>query len=219
MKVRFCNGRARSSPFQSCALAKPTSIFEPTARQVFYRLILASVAATDRLTLDWVDPSGTVAVTVPYDQLPAAASLCFVSQLPVAGFAPAMQPGEWHVRVTVNGAALHQNVFRIKADPQASGMAIRAANLREVSATENELVVDGLGFAPDSVVNIAQYTASGGWTYLHHLFRAKEILASRLATYHNLSFYFSLMKSIRNSIVLGNFSSFKQSFLATYETQ
>ena len=157
---------------QSCALAKPTSIFEPTARQVFYRLILASVAATDRLTLDWVDPSGTVAVTVPYDQLPAAASLCFVSQLPVAGFAPAMQPGEWHVRVTVNGAALHQNVFRIKADPQASGMAIRAANLREVSATENELVVDGLGFAPDSVVNIAQYTASGGWTYLHHLFPA-----------------------------------------------
>ena len=164
---------------QSCALAKPTSVFEPTARQAFYRLILTRVGAADRLTLDWVDPNGTVAVSVPYEQLPASSSLCFVSQLPIAGFAAASQAGEWSVRVRINGAVLHQSGFRIKADPQASGMVIQSATLREVSSSESELSVDGVGFAADAVVNIAQYTASGGWTYLHHLFPA-SYSASRI---------------------------------------
>ena len=155
---------------QSCALAKPTSVFEPTARQAFYRLILAKVAATDRLAIDWVNPNGAVAVTVPYDQLPAAASLCFVSQLPIAGFEAAGQAGEWKVRVRINGVVLHQSGFHIKVDLYASGVAIRSAVLSEISTSETELVVEGLGFVPESVVNIAQYTASGGWSYLHHLF-------------------------------------------------
>ena len=149
---------------------KPASNFEPAARQAFYRLILTRVAATDRLTIEWVDPAGAVAVTVPYDELPAAPSLCFVSQLPIAGFAPASQPGEWKARVRINGAVLQESAFRIKEDPQASGVLVRAANLREVSAMETELVLDGLGFAADSIVNVAQYTTSGGWRYLHHLF-------------------------------------------------
>jgi murein DD-endopeptidase MepM/ murein hydrolase activator NlpD len=176
----FCAGAAtvRQSGFgleaseQSCALAKPTAVFEPSARQAFYRLILANVAAGDRLTIDWLDPDGAVASTAPYEQLPPAATLCFVSQLPIAGFAPAAQSGEWKVRVQLNGALLHEGRFRIKVDALASSVMIRAANLREVSATETELVLDGFGFAAESVVNIAQYTTSAGWTYLHHLFPA-----------------------------------------------
>ena len=166
------SGLALEASEQSCALTKPATTFEATARQAFYRLILTKVAATDRLTIDWVDPNGMVSVTVPYDQLPAAASLCFVSQLPIAGFAPAAQPGRWRVRVQINGAVLEEKPFEIKADPQSSGVMIRTATLRTVSNDESELVVEGFGFAPDSVVNIAQYTASGGWTYLHHLFPA-----------------------------------------------
>lgn len=154
---------------QSCAIAKPASSFAATARQAFFRLILAGVAASDRLTIDWLDPSGGVAATVPYDQLPAAPSLCFVSQLPIAGFGPASQPGQWKVRVQVNGAIIHESGFRINVDPLASGVQIRSAVLREIAANDNELAIDGFGFAPDSVVNIAQYTASGGWTYLFHL--------------------------------------------------
>ena len=164
---------------QSCALAKPTFVFEATARQAFYRLILANVASTDRLAIDWVSPSGVIAVTVPYDQLPAAASLCFVSQLPIAGFAAAAQAGEWTVRVRINGLVLHQSGFRIKADAQASGVVIRSAVLSEISTSETELVVEGLGFLPDSVVNIAQYSASGGWSYLHQVF-ASTYSASRI---------------------------------------
>jgi len=173
------SGLALEAREQSCALTKPTATFEATARQAFYRLILTKVAATDRLTIDWVDPSGAVAVTVPYEQLPAAASLCFVSQLPIAGFAPAAQPGRWRVRVQINGAVLEEKPFEIQTDPQSSGVTVRTATLRTLSTEESELVVEGFGFAPDSVVNIAQYTASGGWTYLHHLFPA-TFSASRI---------------------------------------
>lgn len=38
--------------------------------------------------------------------------------------------------------------------------------------------------------------------YIHHLFRAKEILAQRLATHHNLHFYHRLMQQIRGEIRL-----------------
>ncbi|MBY0504273.1 MAG: peptidoglycan DD-metalloendopeptidase family protein [Bryobacteraceae bacterium] len=166
------SGLALEASEQSCAVTKPATVFEPAARQAFYRLILTSVAATDRLTIDWLDPNGAVSVSVPYEQLPAAPSLCFVSQLPIAGFAPATQAGEWRVRVQINGVTLRETPFRIKADPQASGVIVRTASLREVSAAESELTLDGVGFLPDSLVNIAQYTASGGWAYLHHVFPA-----------------------------------------------
>lgn len=36
--------------------------------------------------------------------------------------------------------------------------------------------------------------------YVHHLFRAREILAQRLATHHNLHFYHRLMQQIREEI-------------------
>jgi queuine tRNA-ribosyltransferase len=48
--------------------------------------------------------------------------------------------------------------------------------------------------------------------YLRHLYRAGEILASRLLTFHNLHFYGKLMKEIRQSISRGEFSSFRKQF-------
>jgi queuine tRNA-ribosyltransferase len=39
--------------------------------------------------------------------------------------------------------------------------------------------------------------------YIHHLFRAGELLAFRLATYHNLAFYARLMARIRQQIEAG----------------
>jgi len=39
--------------------------------------------------------------------------------------------------------------------------------------------------------------------YLHHLFRAKEMLGGQLATIHNLAFYNRLMEGIRNDIKEG----------------
>lgn len=53
--------------------------------------------------------------------------------------------------------------------------------------------------------------------YLHHLFKAQELLAYRLATIHNLSFMNTLMNRIRDAIINGTFSTFRDSFLANYQ--
>jgi queuine tRNA-ribosyltransferase len=49
--------------------------------------------------------------------------------------------------------------------------------------------------------------------YLRHLFKAKEMLAMRLAVMHNLYFYNNLMRSVRDALDTGTFDSFKADFL------
>jgi len=53
--------------------------------------------------------------------------------------------------------------------------------------------------------------------YLHHLFDCNELLAYRLATIHNLSFISNLMCKVRNTILNGTFSAFKDNFLTSYK--
>ena len=52
--------------------------------------------------------------------------------------------------------------------------------------------------------------------YLHHLFRAGELLSNTLATIHNERFIVRLVDDIRASIADGTFHGFKRSFLADY---
>lgn len=49
--------------------------------------------------------------------------------------------------------------------------------------------------------------------YLRHLFQAKEILALRLATIHNLYFYQWLLREARCAVLKGNFTLWKQTQL------
>ncbi|MCS7207480.1 MAG: tRNA guanosine(34) transglycosylase Tgt [Dehalococcoidia bacterium] len=56
-----------------------------------------------------------------------------------------------------------------------------------------------------------------GAGYLHHLFRAQELLAFRLATVHNLRFYQRLMAQARQAIVEGRFPQWQRAFLDTYQ--
>ncbi|MFC2070390.1 tRNA guanosine(34) transglycosylase Tgt [Chloroflexota bacterium] len=53
--------------------------------------------------------------------------------------------------------------------------------------------------------------------YLHHLFNARELLAYRLATIHNLTFIGHLMKNTRAAILDDTFASFKDEFLSEYK--
>jgi queuine tRNA-ribosyltransferase len=53
--------------------------------------------------------------------------------------------------------------------------------------------------------------------YIHHLFNASELLAYRLATLHNLTFMHSLVKRVRESIINGTFSSFREEFKQNYK--
>lgn len=50
--------------------------------------------------------------------------------------------------------------------------------------------------------------------YLHHLFRAEELLAYTLATIHNLQFMTDLMREIRTALREGRFSALKEEWLA-----
>ena len=52
--------------------------------------------------------------------------------------------------------------------------------------------------------------------YLRHLFRAGEILALRLLSFHNLHFYLRLAAGARESITAGNFPEYKDSFIRRY---
>ena len=52
--------------------------------------------------------------------------------------------------------------------------------------------------------------------YVHHLFRAKELLAGRLATLHNLHFYQRLMAQLREAIAADTLAAFQRDFRARY---
>ncbi len=52
--------------------------------------------------------------------------------------------------------------------------------------------------------------------YIRHLFKTNEILASILATLHNLHFLQNLIKSIRRAIYEGRFLEYKRDFLTKY---
>ena len=50
-----------------------------------------------------------------------------------------------------------------------------------------------------------QYTKA----YLHHLFKAKEMLAMQIASIHNLAFYLWLVREARRQILADNFAAWK----------
>lgn len=52
--------------------------------------------------------------------------------------------------------------------------------------------------------------------YLHHTVKAKEIIASMLVTWHNLTFYQDLMQSLRNAIAQDDCEGFAARFLGQY---
>ena len=47
-------------------------------------------------------------------------------------------------------------------------------------------------------------------TYLHHLFKAKELLAMQIASIHNLAFYLWLVREARKQIMANNFGPWKR---------
>ncbi|MBM3944038.1 MAG: tRNA guanosine(34) transglycosylase Tgt [SAR202 cluster bacterium] len=52
--------------------------------------------------------------------------------------------------------------------------------------------------------------------YLHHLFRAKELLAYRLATLHNLRFVLRLMEQMRQAVIENRFDAFREGFMRRF---
>ncbi len=50
--------------------------------------------------------------------------------------------------------------------------------------------------------------------YLHHVFRAHEMISGMLLTWHNLTYYQDLMAGMRGAIAAGSFSAFQADFHA-----
>jgi queuine tRNA-ribosyltransferase len=50
--------------------------------------------------------------------------------------------------------------------------------------------------------------------YLHHVFRAGEMISGMLLTWHNLRYYQDLMAGMRAAIAAGNFTSWQANFHA-----
>jgi queuine tRNA-ribosyltransferase len=51
--------------------------------------------------------------------------------------------------------------------------------------------------------------------YLRHLFIAEEILGLELASIHNLHFYLDVVRTAREKILEGTFTSWKENFIKT----
>ena len=79
-------------------------------------------------------------------------------------------------------------------------------NIRNARHAEDPRQLD-----PDS-----DYPVVGGVSraYLHHLFKAKEMLGAILLTMHNLHYYQELMRDIRTAIENGRLDEFAASFRA-----
>jgi len=56
-------------------------------------------------------------------------------------------------------------------------------------------------------------------SYIRHLWRAKEMLALRLLSFHNLHFYLRLMERARKAIEDGTFKAFKSEFTKRYNQE
>ena len=54
-------------------------------------------------------------------------------------------------------------------------------------------------------------------SYLHHLFKIREVLGLRIATEHNLHFYYQLMKKMRGEIIKDNFVDWSEKFISRYQ--
>jgi len=55
--------------------------------------------------------------------------------------------------------------------------------------------------------------------YLRHLFMTRELLAYRLLTLHNVTFYERLIADLRQAIIAGHFDAFRARFLARYQVE
>ena len=72
---------------------------------------------------------------------------------------------------------------------------------------------------PIDQYNLSPISQNYSRAYLHHLFKTKEILGYRLATQHNLSFYYNLLKDAKKAIKEDDFYNWKNKFFKNYNQE
>ncbi len=71
---------------------------------------------------------------------------------------------------------------------------------------------DAAPLSEDAHPHVARFSRA----FLRHQFRAGEILAQRVLSFHNLHFYLQLVQNARRHILSGTFTDFKNDFIARY---
>ena len=69
-------------------------------------------------------------------------------------------------------------------------------------------------FSPLDIDGTSYVDSTYSKAYLHHLFKAQELLALQIASIHNLAFYLELMREAREHISSGDFSLWKSKMVA-----
>jgi queuine tRNA-ribosyltransferase len=81
-------------------------------------------------------------------------------------------------------------------------------NIKNARFAEDPLPLDSESDCP----------ASARWSkaYLHHLFKAEEMLGQTLLSWHNIAFYQALMARIRSAIAAGTFTELRHELRARW---
>ncbi|MBI5560860.1 MAG: tRNA guanosine(34) transglycosylase Tgt [Deltaproteobacteria bacterium] len=96
----------------------------------------------------------------------------------------------------------------------------RSARNGTLFTSDGKLVIKNRIYAGDPSpvdASCGCYTcANYSRAYLRHLYMSNEILAARLNTLHNLHYYMTLMRGMRDAIEAGSFEGFKKGFLLRF---
>ena len=76
-----------------------------------------------------------------------------------------------------------------------------------------------MDFSPIDVEGDSYVDTDYTKAYLHHLFKAKELLAMQIASIHNLAFYLWLVGEARKHIIAGDFTAWKPKMVETLQTR
>lgn len=150
-----------------CSIGRAVSTIDNTDRQIFFRFLLSRASGLTGLTVEWLAPGAQVMEFLNYEQLPNAPLMCFVTQMPVAGFDQAGKPGPWTVRVVAHGTVIHERKFTMRGDPAtARGLVIRRATRAQHGDTATDIVLDGTGMSADSTIHLATYSPANAWQFI-----------------------------------------------------
>jgi queuine tRNA-ribosyltransferase len=153
---------------------------------------------------------GGVSVGEPQEQMYQAVELT-IPHLPIDKARYAMGLGQPHqiVDLVARGVDMFDCVLPTRMARHGTAYtSCGPINLKRALHARSEAPID-----PECGCAICSRYSRG---YIHHLFRAGEMLAHYLTTYHNLHFYLQLMRNIRAALAQGQFSAFRQAFTNRY---
>jgi hypothetical protein len=103
-----------------CAQPTPKTSFLTTDSSVGVWFTFNNGKSGDVLLINWIEPSGAVYPSQPTATLNSSGSFCYAWFLPIRGSEPTTEPGNWQVRLLLNGSPVFTLPFALVAPPAAN---------------------------------------------------------------------------------------------------